>query len=76
MHSLSSATLIIERVRAGMRRARLEGRHIGRRPLELDEAAILREREQGKSLGQIAKAHRISRTTVHRVLSSSLGRTA
>ena len=25
--------LIIERVRAGMRRARLEGRHIGRRPL-------------------------------------------
>src|SRR5271167_826828 len=28
--------LIIERVRAGMRRARLEGRPIGRRPLELD----------------------------------------
>src|ERR1700739_4521122 len=27
--------LIIERVRAGMRRARLEGRHIGRRPLDL-----------------------------------------
>ena len=26
--------LIIERVRAGMRRARLEGRHIGRRPLD------------------------------------------
>jgi hypothetical protein len=33
--------LIIERVRAGMRRARLEGRHIGRRPLELDRAAIV-----------------------------------
>ena len=31
--------LIIERVRAGMRRARLEGRHIGRRPLEMDRAA-------------------------------------
>lgn len=29
-------SLIIERVRAGMRRARLEGRHIGRKPLELD----------------------------------------
>ena len=28
--------LIIERVRAGMRRARLEGRHIGRNPLVLD----------------------------------------
>ena len=33
--------LIIERVRAGMRRARLEGRHIGRKPLELDAPAIL-----------------------------------
>ena len=32
--------LIIERVRAGMRRARLEGRHIGRNPLVLDHAAI------------------------------------
>jgi len=68
--------LIIERVRAGMRRARLEGRHIGRKPLALDQAAILHEREQGRSLAQIAKAHRISRTTVHRVLSSSHERTA
>src|SRR6201993_3758169 len=34
--------LIIERVRAGMRRARLEGRHIGRKPLTLDRDAILR----------------------------------
>jgi DNA invertase Pin-like site-specific DNA recombinase len=31
--------LIIERVRAGMRRARLEGQHIGRTPLVLDHAA-------------------------------------
>ena len=61
--------LIIERVRAGMRRARLDGRHIGRRPLELDREAILSDRRCGHSLGQIAKAHRISRTTVHRVLS-------
>ena len=60
--------LIIERVRAGMRRARLEGRHIGRRPLELDRAAILRDRQRGHSLGQIAKAHGISRATVHRVV--------
>jgi DNA invertase Pin-like site-specific DNA recombinase len=60
--------LIIERVRAGMRRARLEGRHIGRRPLELDRAAIVRDRQRGQSLGQIAKSHRISRATVHRVI--------
>jgi DNA invertase Pin-like site-specific DNA recombinase len=61
-------SLIVERVRSGMRRARLEGRHIGRRPLELDRAAILSDRRHGKSLGQIAKAHGISRATVHRVI--------
>ena len=60
--------LIIERVRAGMRRAKLEGRHIGRRPLELDRAAILADRERGKSLSQLADLHRISRATVSRVL--------
>jgi DNA invertase Pin-like site-specific DNA recombinase len=60
--------LIIERVRAGMRRARLEGRHIGRSPLELDHAGIQRDRSKGQSLRQIAKAHHISAATVHRVL--------
>jgi Resolvase, N terminal domain len=33
-------SLIVERVRAGMRRARLEGQRIGRAPLVLDSAAI------------------------------------
>jgi DNA invertase Pin-like site-specific DNA recombinase len=60
--------LIIERVRAGMRRARLEGRPIGRRPLQLDHIAILRDRQRGQSLGQLAKSYRVSRTTIHRVL--------
>jgi DNA invertase Pin-like site-specific DNA recombinase len=60
--------LIIERVRAGMRRAKLEGRHIGRHPLELDRDAILCDHRRGLSLRQIAKAHRISRATVHRVI--------
>jgi DNA invertase Pin-like site-specific DNA recombinase len=44
--------LIVERVRAGMRRAKLEGQHIGRRPLDLDHAAILRDRKSGQSLAQ------------------------
>ena len=61
-------SLIVERVRAGMRRARLEGRHIGRKPLEIDRAAIVHDREHGLSLGQLADLHRISRTTVLRVL--------
>jgi DNA invertase Pin-like site-specific DNA recombinase len=60
--------LIIERVRAGMRRAKLEGRHIGRRPLDLNREAILLDRRRGQSLGQIARAHNISRATVHRVI--------
>jgi DNA invertase Pin-like site-specific DNA recombinase len=60
--------LIIERVRAGMRRARLEGRHIGRRPLELDREAILRDRQRGRSLGQLAKTYGASRATIHRML--------
>jgi len=60
--------LIIERVRAGMRRARLEGRHIGRKPVDVDRGAILRDRAHGHSLRQIAKTHRISSATVQRVL--------
>jgi DNA invertase Pin-like site-specific DNA recombinase len=60
--------LIIERVRAGMRRARLEGRHIGRRPLEIDRTGVLRDRASGMSLAEVAKAHRVSRATIHRLL--------
>jgi DNA invertase Pin-like site-specific DNA recombinase len=61
-------SLIVERVRAGMRRARLEGQHIGRQPLVLDSAAIQQDRCQGQSLREIAKGHRISTATVQRVL--------
>jgi DNA invertase Pin-like site-specific DNA recombinase len=61
--------LIVERVLAGMRRARLEGRQIGRPALDLDRDAIVRDRRHGDSLGTIARNHSISRTTVCRVLS-------
>jgi DNA invertase Pin-like site-specific DNA recombinase len=60
--------LIIERVRAGMRRARLEGQHIGRNPLILDRAGIQRDRCQGQSIRAIAKGHRVSTATIQRVL--------
>jgi DNA invertase Pin-like site-specific DNA recombinase len=49
-------SLIIERVRAGMRRARLEGTRIGRQPLTLDQEAIQRDRCQGKSIRQSPRA--------------------
>jgi DNA invertase Pin-like site-specific DNA recombinase len=61
-------SLIVERVRAGMRRAHLEGQHIGRQPLVLDSAAIQNDRQRGQSLREIAKGHRISTATVQRVL--------
>ena len=63
--------LIIERVRAGLRRAKLEGRQLGRKPLEIDRAALLRDRARGLSLAQLAKAYRISRTSVARALKQS-----
>jgi DNA invertase Pin-like site-specific DNA recombinase len=65
-------SLIVERVRAGMRRAKLEGRHIGRKALVLDRAAIRRDRQQGHSLGQLAKCYLVSRTTIHRVLGEQI----
>ncbi len=63
--------LIIERVRAGLRRAKLEGRQLGRRPIEIDRAALLRDRARGLSLAQLAKRYGISRTSAARVLKGS-----
>ena len=60
--------LIIERVRAGMRRAKLEGRQIGRTPLQVDRVALLRDRENGKSLADLVTAYRISKASVCRVI--------
>jgi DNA invertase Pin-like site-specific DNA recombinase len=60
--------LIVERVKAGMRRARLEGRAIGRRPLDLNREAILRDHRLGQSLGTIAREHGASRATIHRII--------
>ena len=60
--------LIIERVRAGMRRARLEGRRIGRSPLNVDRRALLRDRDRGMSLKQLATAYGISKASVCRVI--------
>jgi len=62
--------LIVERVRAGMRRARLEGQRLGRPPLVIDRQEIICDRKRGLSLGQIAKRHAASRTTIKRILDS------
>jgi DNA invertase Pin-like site-specific DNA recombinase len=60
--------LIVERVRAGMRRARLDGQRIGRAPLVVDSAAIQQDRQRGQSIRQIAKGHSISTATIQRFL--------
>jgi DNA invertase Pin-like site-specific DNA recombinase len=62
-------SLITERVRAGMRRARLEGTVLGRKPLDVDRAAIVRDRLSGTmSLTEVSKLHRVSRGTVVRLV--------
>jgi DNA invertase Pin-like site-specific DNA recombinase len=59
-------SLIVERVRAGMRRAKLEGRRIGRTPLNVDHAALIRDRLSGMSLTHVAKKYGLSRASVVR----------
>jgi DNA invertase Pin-like site-specific DNA recombinase len=64
-------SLIVERVRAGMRRAKLEGRRIGRSPLDVDRAAIVNDRLSGLSLTTVAKEHSVSRATVCRLMNEA-----
>ena len=61
-------SLIVERVKAGMRRAKLEGRRSGRQPLNIDRKQVVADRKSGMSLTQVAKKHRISRASVCRLM--------
>jgi DNA invertase Pin-like site-specific DNA recombinase len=65
--------LIVERVRAGMRRARLEGRQIGRARLDVDRQQVIDDRRSGLSLTQVAKKHGISRASVCRLMKRRAG---
>ena len=59
-------SLITERIRAGMRRARLEGQRLGRAPLNIDHDALVRDRLAGMSLTIAAKKYGVSRASVVR----------
>src|SRR5271169_2793470 len=61
-------SLIVERVKAGMRRAKLEGRQIGRSRLDMNREQIVHDRRSGLSLTQVAKKHSVSRATVCRLM--------
>lgn len=67
-------SLIIERVQAGMRRARLEGRQIGRARLDVNRKQVIEDRRSGMSLTQVAKKHGISRASVRRLVKEARGK--
>jgi DNA invertase Pin-like site-specific DNA recombinase len=58
--------LIKERVRAGIRRRRLEGLPVGRQPLDVDHDAIIAARLGGGSLTDVAMQYNVSRASVVR----------
>lgn len=60
--------LIRERVRAGMRRAKLEGKVIGRARLDINREQVVLDRQSGLSLTAVAKRHSISRASVCRLM--------
>jgi DNA invertase Pin-like site-specific DNA recombinase len=63
--------LIRERVKAGMRRAKLEGRQIGRARLDVDRQQVVIDRRSGMSLTVVAKKHGISRASVCRMVKAA-----
>src|ERR1700757_67845 len=61
-------SLVVERVKSGMRRAALEGRQIGRARLDVDREQVVIDRRSGLSLTQVSKKHGISRASVCRLM--------
>jgi DNA invertase Pin-like site-specific DNA recombinase len=61
-------TLRIANVKAGMQRSKLQGMLMGRRPLEVDRTAIVRDRLSGMSLTNVGKRHGVSRAMVCRLV--------
>jgi DNA invertase Pin-like site-specific DNA recombinase len=61
-------SLVVDRVKSGMRRAKLEGRQIGRARLDVNREQVIQDRCSGLSLTQVAKKHGISRASVCRLM--------
>jgi len=59
-------SLIVERVRAGLRNARAKGKTLGRPRKTVDTARIAALRAQGLSLRAIASELRVGLATLHR----------
>lgn len=67
-------SLIVERVRAGLRNARAKGKRLGRPRVAVDTTRIARLREQGRTIREIADALGYSRSLVHKSLANSESR--
>jgi len=63
-------SLIVERVKAGLRNARAKGKRLGRPRVSVSPAKIQELRAEGLTLREIATRCRVSKTTVIRALSS------
>jgi DNA invertase Pin-like site-specific DNA recombinase len=61
-------SLVVERVKSGMRRAKLEGRQVGRARLDVNREQVVEDRRGGMSLTNVAKRHNISRASVCRLM--------
>ena len=73
MHMLGAfaefeASLIKERVRAGLRNAKAKGKRLGR-PQRRNDSQIIELRAQGKTVRQIAQSLNLSKSTVAFVVS-------
>ena len=64
-------SLVVDRVKSGMRRAKLEGRQIGRSRLDVNREQVVQDRRSGISLTQVAKRHNISRASVCRLMNEA-----
>ena len=69
-------SLIVERIKAGMRRRRLEGLPMGRAPLAIDREALVCDRRSGMSLTQVSKKYSVSRASVVRFTRDAMMREA
>ena len=63
-------SLIVERVRAGLRNARAKGKRLGRPRVAVDAARIARLHAQGRSIREIADELGYSRSLVHKNLAN------
>ena len=63
--------IIVERVHAGLRRARQQGKRIGRPQASIDAERVLRLRADGHSMRQIARVFATSQTKIFNVIHAS-----